>query len=316
MSKARAFVLSTLPPESRKILSFSGPDATRFLQGLVSADLRRLDEHNSVAASLLTVKAKLLSDALIWRQGELYFAAFPASRFDDMHERLEKHIIMDDVQCQRRDDLEIVLNCAAPITLESAHTRAEWMLRDCSYPLAGQIWVGPQAHLSDLAQHLDLEGSQRDFDRLRIAQGLPAWGRELDQDRMPPEAGFIDSVSFSKGCFMGQEPLARIHARGKVNWVMLRVELQDQSGNAQRPEGGSEGGPEATTESIASLLPLELSAPAREKAGTLRSFCEGQGLAIVHRREATLNNRLEGQGYSFAVISKPLGDDEGLASKA
>jgi len=57
-----------------------------------------------------------------------------------------------------------------------------------------------------------------ELERLRIEQGVPAWGKELDETILPAEAGLdVTHISFTKGCYPGQEPIARLHHRGHVN---------------------------------------------------------------------------------------------------
>jgi tRNA-modifying protein YgfZ len=71
------------------------------------------------------------------------------------------------------------------------------------------------------------EASEEELERWRIESGIPAWGREIDDRVLPAEAGLTEThVSFTKGCYPGQEPIARQHYRGKLNrrLRLLRVE--------------------------------------------------------------------------------------------
>src|SRR5919198_2000202 len=62
------------------------------------------------------------------------------------------------------------------------------------------------------------EATEEEFERWRIESGIPRWGREIDDRLLPAEAGLTEThVSFTKGCYPGQEPIARQHYRGKVN---------------------------------------------------------------------------------------------------
>jgi folate-binding protein YgfZ len=71
-------------------------------------------------------------------------------------------------------------------------------------------------------EHLDADGEPTmngdELERMRIEAGTPAWGKELDDSILPAEAGLDErAISFTKGCYPGQEPIARLHHRGKVN---------------------------------------------------------------------------------------------------
>src|SRR5947207_6620332 len=78
------------------------------------------------------------------------------------------------------------------------------------------------------------EGEEIDaaaYERWRIESAIPVWGRELDERVLPAEAGLDEThISFSKGCYPGQEPIARQHYRGKVN---RRLRVLDIDGGAQ-----------------------------------------------------------------------------------
>jgi tRNA-modifying protein YgfZ len=65
-----------------------------------------------------------------------------------------------------------------------------------------------------------------ELERLRIEAGTPRWGREIDERILPAEAGLTEThVSFSKGCYPGQEPIARLHYRGKANRALRVLEV-------------------------------------------------------------------------------------------
>jgi folate-binding protein YgfZ len=80
----------------------------------------------------------------------------------------------------------------------------------------------------------------------RIEAGVPRWGRELDDRVLPAEAGLDEThISFTKGCYPGQEPIARLHYRGHANRSLQVVELDDEptvervTSTARRPDGST-----------------------------------------------------------------------------
>ena len=67
----------------------------------------------------------------------------------------------------------------------------------------------------------------RELERARIEAGVPAWGKELDESILPAEAGLDEThISFTKGCYPGQEPIARLHYRGHVNRRLRVLEVE------------------------------------------------------------------------------------------
>lgn len=294
------FDLSTLPDEDRALLVLEGKDAPRFVQGLISADLETLKEGLALPASLLTVKAKLLSDAVVWKEAPQRFVlAVPQARATAMQAHVDRHIIMDEVTLSVDSNRRLALQTGAADPLPA--DRPELLVRSCSYPLAGHLWVGsPEALKAQGEAHRS--GSAQDFDWARVQSGVPAWGRELSEQRLPPEAGFTPSVSYSKGCFMGQEPLARIHARGQVNRVLVRV--QHPGGEWEIPNGQE--------------LPLSLDDPGSNKGGEICTWApaQGQGLAIVHRSLAKPGTVLESAWGEIQVQSTAIGDDPGVKARS
>ena len=85
------------------------------------------------------------------------------------------------------------------------------------------------------------EGEEIDaaaYERWRIESAIPVWGRELDERVLPAEAGLTEThVSFTKGCYPGQEPIARQHYRGKVNRRLRKLEVEDASPGDEIKQG-------------------------------------------------------------------------------
>ena len=107
------------------------------------------------------------------------------------------------------------------------------------FRFAAKVEVEPEAHESWLVlgngEVLDErppgdEVDAEEFERWRIENGIPRWGRELDGRVLPAEAGLTEThVSFTKGCYPGQEPIARQRYRGKVNRTLRVLELEGEA---------------------------------------------------------------------------------------
>jgi folate-binding protein YgfZ len=125
---------------------------------------------------------------------------------------------------------------------------------------------------------------EEDLEVLRAEAGIPRFGVDFGPENFPKETGLDAAVSYTKGCYLGQEVVARIHYRGGVQKMMRRLELE---GN---PRPG------------AKLLFED------REAGTattvVRSPLSGRtlGLGIVHKRAAEPGTRLEVEGGGWAVI--------------
>ena len=279
-----------------------GPDVERFIQGTISGDVTHA-ARRAVAAAMLTVKGKVVNDLVVVGEAGDLWLWIPALEFDQAHARLDRHVIMDDVSFERRDDIEAALVLDPAWTPPATDEAAQVVVRPCEYPAAG-AWIQGEASAVSAALAGLQEMSYEAWTRHRVATGCPAWSREIVAGVFPPEAGFVGAVSYDKGCFMGQEPLARIHARGQVNRVMVRVEVPVDDAPESPP-------------------PTALRHESRADAGrltTLGAAGPGEttrpGLAIVRRAFACDGVPLVMEGGGSATVrSGPLGDDDGVQGR-
>jgi len=185
----------------RSFLRVAGPDAADFLQRMVSNDVVALAPGESCQALLLTPKARMIAPLRVRRRGEDDFLVSTEPELGD----------------------------AVRTTLVRARFAAKCELE----PEEHEAWqvLGGDEELDEQpsAQEVGVE----EYERWRIASGIPEWGRELDDRVLPAEAGLTDThVSFTKGCYPGQEPIARQRYRGKLN---RRLRVLDVDGTV-RPE--------------------------------------------------------------------------------
>jgi folate-binding protein YgfZ len=127
---------------------------------------------------------------------------------------------------------------------------------------------------------------------IRIRAGFPAWGAELTDTVLPPEVGIDGSaISYTKGCYVGQETIARMRTYGRPNRLLVRVRQVD--GDVTSPE-----------------LPLPLTAAGEEKPrATLTSFGRdpelgGIGLALARREIASAGTRLIAGDLEFEIVAE------------
>ncbi len=295
---ARYALLDDVPGQARARLRLHGPDTRRFLQGTLTANLDSVRPGEAVAGSLCTVKGKLVSELVLLSGAdeEEIHALVPADQAEPLATHFDAHIIMDEVEVESLGPVGVAVLWGddeapppAPEGVEAYATR---------HPAPGRLLVGePEALRAALVDYeaVDAEG----WAAHRIASASPAWGHELQAGFFPPEIGFVYSVSYDKGCFLGQEPLARIHARGQVNRVMVRVR--------------ADRAPEAA---------VELDAEDRPGAGRWTTWAPVgeaiEGLAVVRRAAAVPGHRLRTAGddpIEVEVCSEPLGDDPGVGGR-
>ena len=183
----------------------AGADACDYLQRMVSNDVEALQVGEACPALLLTAKARLIAPLVVWRRGADDFLVLTEP---ELGEAVRAHL----ARMRLRAECEI-----EPEEHRSALVfGGEGIATD--FPGAVEVLD------SGLAPTLDAD----EFERRRVEAAVPRWGRELDERILPAEAGLdATHISFGKGCYPGQEPVARLHYRGKANRALRVLELAD-----------------------------------------------------------------------------------------
>jgi folate-binding protein YgfZ len=187
--------MSSVAFRPRAYVRVSGPDAEDFLQRMVSNDVTVAERCDAL---LLTPKARIVAPLRVVRRAR-----------DDFLLLTEPEL--GEVVCTQL----LRARFAAKVDIEPEHHRS-WLV------------LGGEEVLDE--RPAGEEASEDELERWRIESGIPRWGYELDESILPAEAGLEQThISFTKGCYPGQEPIARQHYRGKVN---RRLRVLDLSGAA------------------------------------------------------------------------------------
>ena len=193
-----ATVTSLVARRPRAFVRVLGPDACDYLQRMVSNDVEALGVGDTCDALLLTAKSRVIAPLRVWRRGE---DDFLLSTEPELGERVRGELLRS--------------RFAAKAEIEQEEHEA-WLV------LGGDEVLDTRP----AGEEVDEEA----FERWRIESGIPLWGRELDDRVLPAEAGLTEThVSFSKGCYPGQEPIARQHYRGKLNRRLRVIDLESDA---------------------------------------------------------------------------------------
>lgn len=211
----------------------TGDDAASFLQGQFTNDLRLLSSAGAVYGLWLTLKGKILADSFVLRGGQpnehwigSYFSSAAVIR-----ERLESHVIADDVVIE-----DMTAEWAAVSIVGDA--AEDWMkiprTNDClvfrgrrgpggSVECVYRVAAGEPAEVKRTMEAARLL-SDEEMTTLRVAAGIPAIPADAGPGDLPNEAGLeTDAISYTKGCYLGQEVMARLKAMGQVRRRLVRV---------------------------------------------------------------------------------------------
>lgn len=187
----------------RAFVAVAGPDAADYLQRMVSNDVEALGPGEACEALLLTAKARVIAPLVVLRRGHEDFLLLTEPELGD---RLVAELTR--------------FRFAARCTIEPEHHASTLVLG--GDPPSGSIpnadYGVPAFELLDAEPDSASPIGEDGLERLRILAAAPRWGRELDDRVLPAEAGLEErAISFTKGCYPGQEPVARLHYRGHPN---------------------------------------------------------------------------------------------------
>jgi folate-binding protein YgfZ len=273
-----------------ELVRATGGDRIGFLHRLMTADLQGLPVGAGRRALLLDVKAHVTIDAHVFRCAEDLRLVVPQGQATTAAATLTRYAIMDDFTATPDPDWRCVrligpkaasalaaAGVAVPSSIAEAApgTHADlptgafgllWVVRARALGRdAIELWAPPPATDAIEAALLG-SGVPRLAPNLaeaaRILAGEPRWGVEITDEHFPMEVGLSSAIDYTKGCYLGQEPIVRIRDRGHVNWRLARLRF-------------SPGAPE----DLATGTPLETDA--RPRAGALTSVAKLPGGDVV-----------------------------------
>jgi folate-binding protein YgfZ len=190
----------------REFVGVAGPDAADYLQRMVSNDVEALAAGEACPALLLTAKARVIAPVVVLRRGDEDFLLLTEPGLGEVvRSQLSR------MRLRARCEIEPEQHEAVLVFGGDAGFATDW--------------PGAREALdTGLAPTL----SEDELELRRIVSGVPRWEREIDDRILPAEAGLDEThVSFSKGCYPGQEPVARLHYRGHPNRGLRVVQLEE-----------------------------------------------------------------------------------------
>lgn len=228
-------------------LCLGGKEHLKFLQGMLTNDVMKLGEGRGMYAAVLTVKGRMISDMRVYREKESVLLDLEPGLNIKVGELLKKFRLsykasIDDlteslglISIQGPDAprlLADIIGKENPLLNEYEHARRTVDGTEIMVVKAGR--TGEEGYdvyveaglLSSIWELLAEKGKEYGIkpvgsgalEMLRIEAGIPAYGIDMDEDTIPIEAGLWNALNFEKGCYVGQEVIARIKWRGHVNW--------------------------------------------------------------------------------------------------
>lgn len=282
-----------------------GADRHRFLNGYITCDVKGMSPGSGAYGFLTSHQGRILADAVVLAHEDRIWLELPPGKGEEMEAHLEKYILADQVEIRSLDDMlpiSLVGPRAAEILGEEAiavlgsepwrHARVKVegtevaLQRSDRFGVPGfTLWVS--ASIAAPLVEILLEGGRvrpvglEALEILRAEAGIARFGRDFGAENFPQETGAEEAaVSYTKGCYLGQEVVARIHYRGGVQKSLRGLVFEP--GQAPNPgavlsfEGREVGTVTTVVDSPVLGLPV--------------------GLAVLHKRGAAAGTRLEIEG--------------------
>ena len=302
----------------RAKVAAQGTDRASFLHNMLSNEIKGLTPGRGTYACLLDLKGHIVADARVYCADDLFLIDTDADLRDKLVKMLDRYIVMDDVALESpeflavafqgpraRSLVEETLATPMPALSEFDHfvtTRPGYPVRVVRASSTGEdgyeVWVGMAEGISlweTACRKATLAGAlpcgTEALESLRIEAGIARYGADFGEDTLPLEAGLFNALSFTKGCYLGQEIVERARSRGHVNWKLVGLFI----------DGGT---PPRLGEKV--LL-------AGKEQGEITSSCVSPtlgktlALAYVRREVSEPGARLElGSGASAQVVGLPF----------
>ncbi|MDB6029222.1 MAG: Folate-binding protein YgfZ [Verrucomicrobiales bacterium] len=243
----------------RSRICLAGADRQKFLNGQVTNDVNKLKAGEGCYAALITAKGKMQSDLNIYNLENELLLDFEPGLSDAISQRLDKYIIADDVQVVDVAPHYGLLSVQGPKAAETiakldlgiAIPQQPMSFASVKSDMLGEIYLMNQPRVGgsgfDLFVPTNALGAVADkliaaakefggracgwraLEIARVEAGLPRFGADMDENNLPPEAGLDKrAISYTKGCYIGQEVIARIRTYGQVAKALRGLRLPDE----------------------------------------------------------------------------------------
>jgi len=220
------------PIEAPAVLRATGKDAKDYLHRMTTQDLNPLPPGGSAYAAILNAKGHLLADAHVLVEADGVLLVMDPRAAPDARAHLEKFVIMDEVTFE---DASSSLRVVPVVGIESAarlgaRAATPRRISNRRRGVPSVDLLVPPEEAEPLRAELVREGAAdlgaEEMEALRILAGQARFGADMDASRLPMEAGLTRlAISFTKGCYTGQEVVLRATARGHLQRGLVQLAL-------------------------------------------------------------------------------------------
>jgi folate-binding protein YgfZ len=225
----------------RSKIIVSGKDRVRWLNGMVTNNIRDLQPQRGNYSFLLTPQGHIQGDLYAYNRGEYILLGTEKFQAHNLIERLKKYIIMDKVELEDVSDRLTAIGVQGPKTREVFDASGLGVPEVEPMEVKDFVWQGVGLTVTRMASEkfltYEISAAIEDVAKLwdalvragatpvganalemfRVAAGIPRYALDIREGNLPQETGQLQTLNFSKGCYIGQEIVERIRARGSVH---------------------------------------------------------------------------------------------------
>lgn len=212
----------------RGIVEIQGDDKGTFLQGLISNDIKEVTPNHAIYAVLLTPQGRFLYDFFISEKDGSYFLEAEAARLEDLLKKLNLYKLRSQVILKIRPDLKVSALWGEGVASSLGLKEESGNARESVFMDPRLVELGARA-LGEIDQQDFQVMSAEDYAHHRLTLGVPEGGQDLIPEKsIPLESGLdeLHAISWTKGCYMGQELTARTKYRGLVRKRLFPVTIE------------------------------------------------------------------------------------------
>ena len=263
----------------RGVIEMTGRDRARFLHGMCTNDIKKLQPGQGCLAAVVNRQGKMVSEMIVHAAENAIFLEMERSNLVPTVDHLSKFIVADDVTFRVSDAAVLGLwGPRAPALLAVGdlpdfHFRMREgvaIARNRTIGMEGYHLIVPAAKADEaerLLEHGVIPAGFEAHEALRIEFGFPRWGADMDATLLPMEAGLESlAISYAKGCYIGQEVIQRVKTYSEPPRMLVQLEAQEVSAGDKVVHGADEVGTvtSASRSQALALVRKEFKSPGTE----------------------------------------------------
>ena len=218
--------------QKRGLIEVSGKEAVQFLNGLITNDAAKLADGAQMSAAFPNVQGRLLAFTRVLRTGDKFLFETAEATREKVFQNLFRFTFAGDFFVEDLSEnyeyfevqsAECKVQSSDSIIFDSKLSRDFFVPKDSA-----------EEFLKELKTQNAVEISDALYEVLRIENGVPLYGADIDETNVVLESGLDEAVNFNKGCYIGQEIIARIHFRGHVAKKLAGLIFEDENADVNR----------------------------------------------------------------------------------